>query len=205
MTVTPTDRGTRPRIEGEREREILEGTIDLLIEVGYDRLTFDALASQVKVSKATLYRRWQGKPELVLAAVDHLFHKSTGPQGELPDTGTLRGDLVTLFCSKPPMLDQLPAVLAATLPSLYRDPELQALFLERFVKPKSENLLVMLRRAQARGELGPDADLPTLAAILPAMNFHRVLIEGCAPDPSDITRVIERVLLPACRDTLRGD
>ena len=203
MTATTTDRASRPRVEGEREQEILDGAIDLLSEVGYDRLTFDTLAAHVRASKATLYRKWDSKPELVMAAVEHLFHKSTGPHGEAPDTGTLVGDLEAVFCESAPMLDQLPGVLAATLPALHRDPELKQLFVDRFLKPKLANLTHMLGLAQARGELGPDADLPTLASILPAMNFHRVLVEGVCPDEAYVRNVIHEVLLPACRATLR--
>src|SRR5579885_1268430 len=51
---------TRPRVEGEREREILEAALVSLVELGYDRLTFDAVAATAKASKATLYRRWHG-------------------------------------------------------------------------------------------------------------------------------------------------
>ncbi len=203
MTATTTDRASRPRVEGDREQEILDGVIDLLIEVGYDRLTFDTLAAHVRASKATLYRKWESKPELVMAAVEHLFHKATGPHGESPDTGSLLGDLEAVFCTSAPMLDQLPGVLAATLPALHRDPELKDLFVDRFIRPKTDNLLLMLGRAQTRGELGPDADLRTLASILPAMNFHRVLVEGICPDEAYVRNVIHEVLLPACRATLR--
>ena len=71
--MTPTETGTRPRVEGERELQILEATLEVLDEVGYDLLTMDAVASRAKASKATLYRRWKGKPELVVAAI--MAHK----------------------------------------------------------------------------------------------------------------------------------
>ena len=204
MTATTTDRASRPRVEGEREQEILDGAIDLLIEVGYDRLTFDTLAAHVRASKATLYRKWESKPELVMAAVEHLFHKATGPQGESPDTGSLVGDLEAMFCTSAPMLEQLPGVLAAALPALHRDPHLKDLFVDRFIRPKTDILLLILRRAQARGEVSPGADLPTLASVLPAMNFHRVLVEDTCPDEGYVRNVIHEVLLPACRATLRA-
>ena len=59
----------RPRVEGDREEEILEATIDLLVEVGYHRLTLDAVAREARASKATLYRRWESKPALVIDAL----------------------------------------------------------------------------------------------------------------------------------------
>ena len=85
----------RPRVEGEREDEILDATLALLIEVGYDRLTMDAVAKRSRASKATLYRRWETKASL---AIDALLRAKGAPHVELPDTGTLRGDLLAAFC-----------------------------------------------------------------------------------------------------------
>src|ERR1700710_2333484 len=90
--------GTRPRVEGVREAEILEAALDVLGEVGYDRMTMDAVALKAKASKATLYRRWNGKVSLIIDALlhDHQQHHYTehGPV----DTGSLRGDLIAAFC-----------------------------------------------------------------------------------------------------------
>ena len=63
--MTPIEAGIRPRVAGERELEIFEANLEVLDEVGYDLLTMDAVATRAKASKATLYRRWRGKPELV--------------------------------------------------------------------------------------------------------------------------------------------
>ena len=60
---------TRPRVEGDREQEILDATLDVLADVGYDRLTMDAVAQRARASKATLYRRWNGKARLVVDAL----------------------------------------------------------------------------------------------------------------------------------------
>ncbi|HEY9378647.1 MAG TPA: helix-turn-helix domain-containing protein, partial [Jiangellaceae bacterium] len=59
----------RPRVAGEREDEILDATVRVLVNVGYDKLTLDAVAAEARASKATLYRRWKGKAELVVDAV----------------------------------------------------------------------------------------------------------------------------------------
>src|SRR6185369_837996 len=87
-----TESMSRPRMEGAREREVLLGTLDLLAELGYDRLTLDAVAARTRASKATLYRRWASKAALVTEAVALL-----GPADlELPDTGSLRADLLAM-------------------------------------------------------------------------------------------------------------
>ena len=75
-----------------REAELLAVTLELLQEHGYDRLTLDAVATTARASKATLYRRWPTKAELVLAA----FIEGTRQDAVDPDTGTLRGDLLAL-------------------------------------------------------------------------------------------------------------
>ena len=90
--MSPTE---RPRVEGDRELEIFEATLEVLADVGYDRLTMDAVAARAKASKATLYRRWTNKVSLVIEALQH----SKGPT-EVPDTGSLREDLRGLMCAE---------------------------------------------------------------------------------------------------------
>ena len=93
--MTPAETATcRPRVAGERETEILDATLQILAEVGYDLLTMDAVAARAKASKATLYRRWKSKPELVVTAV-MCHHSDTAA---VPDTGSLRGDLLAAYC-----------------------------------------------------------------------------------------------------------
>src|SRR5690349_18299552 len=92
-TAAAHEAQTRPRVEGEREQEILDSTIDILSEVGYDRLTMDAVATRAKASKATLYRRWNGKAQLVIDALI-----SQKEPHALPDTGSLREDMIGAFC-----------------------------------------------------------------------------------------------------------
>src|SRR3954449_11409393 len=86
MTEVSTAR--RSRITPEREAELYEAVLELLREVGYDALTMDAVATRTRSSKATLYRQWGGKAELVVKAL-----RSQKPHFDEVDTGSLRGDL----------------------------------------------------------------------------------------------------------------
>src|ERR1700709_2019302 len=95
MTPQQLAASTRPRVEGDRADEILEATLELLLEVGYDRLTLDAVARRARASKATLYRRWDDKPSLV---VDAMVRAKAAPNIETHDTGSLRSDLISTFC-----------------------------------------------------------------------------------------------------------
>src|SRR5919112_948404 len=146
--MTPTETATRPRVEGERELQIFEATLQVLDEVGYDLLTMDAVATRAKASKATLYRRWKGKPELVVAAI--MRHHSS--VGTVPDTGTLRGDLLAAYCGHGGISDpQAQSVLSAVVTAMGRDPEFAEIYRRDFIGPKVEAPPSLYERAPERG------------------------------------------------------
>jgi AcrR family transcriptional regulator len=183
----------RPRVEGDREVEILETTLAVLAEVGYDRLTMDAVASRAKASKATLYRRWSTKANLVIDAMNH----SKVPH-EFPDTGTLRGDLQAAFCGLGGLDDpETIAILSSLITAIGRDPEFAAQFRAQFLDEKVRSSNAIWQRARDRGELRPDADLELLSPALAGIVLQRVFLLGDRPDEDLITRVIDQIILPA--------
>jgi AcrR family transcriptional regulator len=187
----------RPRVEGGREEEILAATVALVAELGYDRLTMDAVATAAKASKATLYRRWTSKAELVVDAVS----RAKGcPMPENVDTGSLRGDLVSLACGAGGFTDEMPmSVMAGLLTALQHDSELQNAFRERFLAPRLGLVTTVYQRAVARGEVSPDIDVELLANTLPAVIIHHAFLLGVEPTDDLILRVIDNVILPAAR------
>lgn len=190
----------RPRIEGDREGAIFEGVIKLLVEVGYDKLTFDLVANEVRASKATLYRRWPTKVELVISALDQIAVCPSGRPGIL-DTGSLDGDLEQLVCSDPEWTQLLPGIVRAIVPALHRDADLTEAFDQHFMRPRQDLLVGVLLRAQQRGEIGKDADLDQLSQILPALAIYHAMTTGIGPDTTAARAAIDGVLLPACRAT----
>jgi len=194
MTATAgSDPGTRPRVEGEREQEILDATLAVLAETGYDRLTMDAVATRARASKATLYRRWAAKAELVIEA---LLSQKGAPQ--VADTGTLRGDLLATFCATGGLTDaHQTAVLGSVITAIGRDPQFAAAFRRDFIGPKAEAVTLIFRRAQHRGEIHPDVDADLLAAALPGIVLHRQFLLGEQPDADMVARVVDHVVLPA--------
>lgn len=186
----------RPRVEGEREDEILEATIELILEVGYDRLTMDAVAKRARASKATLYRRWESKASLV---VDAMVKAKSSPHMEDQDNGDLRADLLGTFCGKEGLNETSTALFGAVLTAVCTDPEFAALFRERFIAPKFEITSAIYRRAQERGEIRDDLDLEVIVPALPGILLHRMFILGIPPDDVTITRVVDEVILPAVR------
>jgi AcrR family transcriptional regulator len=187
----------RPRVEGGREDEILDATVAVVAELGYDRLTMDAVATAAKASKATLYRRWTSKAELV---VDAISRAKGCPLPEDVDTGSLRGDLISMSCGAGGFTDELPmSVIAGLLTALHRDSELQKAFRERFMAPRLHLTQNVYARAVERGEIGPDIDIELLAVTLPAVIVHHAYILGIEPTDDLILRVIDHVILPAAR------
>ncbi len=200
MSITETAPASRPRIDGDREAEIYDAVIRLLVDVGYDKLTFDAVATDVRASKATLYRKWATKGALVIDAVTSHLGRLLGV---LPDTGSLRGDLLAGACEEGGLTSELPALIGALVPALHRDADLCDTFRARFLDPSLARGEAIFRRAQSRGEIGPDVDLVRLATILPALCIHETVVFGRGVGPAAVESIIDDIVLPACQATLR--
>jgi len=196
--MTPQTDGavTRPRVEGMREAEILEAALEVLGDVGYDRLTMDAVALRAKASKATLYRRWNGKVSLVIDALHH-GHQHEHPT-EPVDTGTLRGDLINTFCGVGGLTDK-PEVdtFGAILTAIARDADFAEAFRREVLAPKLAASSELFERAKARGEIRDDIDIELLAPALAGIVLHRFFLVGEAPTQDLITSVIDQIILPA--------
>jgi len=184
---------SRPRVEGDREQQILDATLQVLGDVGYDRLTMDAVATRAKASKATLYRRWNGKVALVIDALLSV----KGPHA-VPDTGSLREDLLQTFCGVGGLTDHTAvATFASVLTAISRDAEFAAAFREQVIGPKAAVGRAIFERAQARGELRDGLDLDLLSPALAGICLHRLFLMGLPPDQDMIRRVVDQIILPA--------
>jgi AcrR family transcriptional regulator len=194
MNATPShEPGTRPRVEGVREREILEATLELLAEVGYDRLTMDGVATAAKASKATLYRRWTNKVSLV---IDALLLQKAAP--EVPDTGSFRDDLLAAYCGPEGMIQpQAIAVFTSVMTAIQRDPEFGAEFREKVIGPKIAVSTAIYSRAKARGEIRADLDVDLFGPSLAGICLHRAYVLGELPDRAQVARVLDQIIVPA--------
>lgn len=180
-----------------RDPEILEATIEVLAEAGYDGMTIDMVATRARAGKATLYRRWPSKAELVLEAIGCM--KSAALSADrLPDTGSLREDLIDMITPRTAEdSERRLRVMAGVAALLSREPELTDAANEVLMAPRVAAIRVLLDRAHARGEVRPDADLDALSRLLPALSAFRGLVERKPIDREYQISVIDGILLPA--------
>lgn len=175
-----------------REVELLEVTLQLLQENGYDRLTVDAVAATARASKATVYRRWPSKAELVLAAFTEGIRQVAVP----PDTGTLRGDLVRLGELVCEQTSRHAGTLRAVLVEVSRNPALNEVMQHQFVDQRKALMLHILGQAVERGEIDAVAIDDDLWDVLPGYLIFRSLVSGRATTAQTVADLVDKVVLP---------
>ncbi|GAA0461753.1 MULTISPECIES: TetR/AcrR family transcriptional regulator [Streptomyces] len=183
----------RTRLSPERESELYAAVLDLVREVGYESLTLDAVAARSRCSKATLYRRWHGKPRLVSAALRHLRPFSL----EDLDTGSLRGDVHELARRIGDTKKDIDLMRGITH-AVHKDAELAEAMRAALIEPELEVMQAMLDRAVARGEV--DAACPAIPYFPHALSgavFARPMIEQRPADAAYLTGYLDAVVLPA--------
>jgi AcrR family transcriptional regulator len=175
-----------------RESELLAVTLELLQEHGYDRLTLDAVATTAHASKATLYRRWPTKAELVIAA----FIEGVRQVAVDPDTGTLRGDLLAIGEQICAHVSTQAGTIRAVLVEIGRNAELNAVMQEQFLAQKEALMAEVLARAVDRGEIKGTAVTEDLWDMLPGYLIYRFVLSGRAPSSNTVNDLVDNVIIP---------
>jgi AcrR family transcriptional regulator len=164
----------RPRSEASHQA-IIRATLELLLETGYRSLTMEAVRARAGVGKATIYRRWPSKEELVRDAIVFIHDDF-----EAPDTGSLRGDyegmasLVLSAAHRAGAATLMPRLLGEAA----NDPELLAIFYDNLVEPRRAQMRAVLQRALARGEIRDDVDIELIIDLFAGPVVYRLLITG---------------------------
>jgi AcrR family transcriptional regulator len=180
----------RPRSEKARAA-ILEAAIELLLTRGVAAVSMDGVAERACVSKATIYRWWRTKETLVLDAV---YHEWT--VGELPDMGSLRGDLHALLGPWVGEVRRRPydAVIAALIVKARTDARFAKEYAERLVEPRREHARTVFMRASERGEIGEAVEVELAIDLIYGPLYLR-LLQGHAPlSAAVVRRVIDAAL-----------
>jgi AcrR family transcriptional regulator len=184
---------TMPRRDEARSHAILDAAIELLAEVGFDRMTMDAVASRARASKATIYRYWPDKTAVVLDALRR--RGSFVPH--LPDTGSLRGDLETYVREAAAATAGIDGSLVVGLLAVAaRDPELSALLSQQIHEEQIPILTELIARAHERREVGPDVDATVINEVLPGALIMHLLVLGLPDDETFIRHLVDEILIP---------
>jgi len=180
-----------------RDPEILDAALEVLAETGYDGMTIDMVAARAKAGKATVYRRWSSKAELVIDAVACMKKEDLSP-AKLPDTGTLRGDLIAMI--KPHNIQDAEKklrVMAGLMSLLSSAPELAETAREAIVEPRAAVNRMFIQRAIDRGEISADVDIDLIASISQSMVSFRTLMLRKTVTREYLISVLDNVVLPA--------
>ena len=188
--------GRRPPGRPRSERShlaIVRATLELLVEVGYARITMEEVQRRAGVGKATIYRRWASKEELVKDAIQHF-----SAELPVPDTGSLKGDYAAISTALVAIARDRNAalVMPRLLAEASRDPDLHAIFYAQLVEPRRRVARIALERARDRGELREDVDLELTIDMLAGPIVYRFLITGgdLAPAAAVAPRLLDALL-----------
>jgi AcrR family transcriptional regulator len=171
---TSSRRPGRP-LEARPRKAAIQATLELVAEHGVNGLTTNAVAERAGISKATIYRRWRSKQELLVDAVAALV-SDIG----LPDTGTTYGDLLELMHNAVRVYSG--SLEAGVMPSLVdamsRDGELAGAVRTTFLTRRRAALRAVLERGVQRGDLRADLDVELALDVLGGPLFYRLLVTG---------------------------
>lgn len=167
----PALRSGRPR-DPALDAAILEATIDVFVEEGYLGVSIEGVAARAGVGKASIYRRYANKAELIVEAI----RAKACISDHLPDTGDLRADIRSML---QPLVERLRGsdgpVLIAFMGERLRHPDLAAEYERSVIGAKRAHMRTLVRGAVQRGDLPADSDIDVIAEMGPALLWHHAL------------------------------
>ena len=190
-----TEQLHRQRRRGEQlESALLEAAWEELVEAGFGKLTMESVAARAKTGVAVLYRRWPRKDDLVMAAIAN--HGTVNPV-EIPDTGSLRGDMFALLGSINDSRSAFTAVVTATFAGLLASSGLTpAEVRERIVANRPLWTDRIYQRARDRGEIDPET-IPPAVLTMPFDLIRLDLLMTLKPVPAERVRtIVDDLFLP---------
>lgn len=189
---------------GPRDAAILDAALQELAQQGYDAMSMEDIASRAHVGKAAIYRRWPSKPAVVSAAIAH-WRRQLGPL-QIPDTGSLRGDLEALIAAVPDIEHRhLGAihVIVGVATAATHDPDL-ATALDEFALSQPRQLIsAVLDQAAKRGEIPADRDLTLIPDAILGLNMLQVLTRRPI-NHAFVRHILEGLILPLATDATKG-
>lgn len=204
MVIATQDSVRRRRRGQQLEAELLDAAWSVLTEIGFAKLTMEAVAARAGTGIAVLYRRWANKDELVLAALERYRASHIA---DLPDTGSLRGDLLAALTGMGSAWAPFFAVVAgASFAGLLADTGLTpAEARDRIVgEQRLARVQTIYQRAHDRGEI----DLGRIPAAVLAMPFdlvrHDLIMQLKPVGPARIRSIVDELFMPLAQASLRA-
>lgn len=182
-TPDPTRRNERSR------RAILDAVVGLIGELGYDRVSIEAIARRAGVGKQTIYRWWPSKGAVVLEALDDSLEAVV----DFPDTGDIVEDLRTQMTGVTQLLGStgVGAVYQGLLAAAQSDPALSRAHIEQVIEPATVAGRARIARAKERGEMRADADTQALIDMLYGAIYYRLLLHTRPLEPEQIDAALD--------------
>jgi AcrR family transcriptional regulator len=200
VTATATCPGGAQRKRGAAlEDAIREAAFAELSEVGYTAFSVEGVAARARTGKASIYRRWPTKQELVTDVLVEVLPspEQAGITLDLDDSVTTREALLGVARAIGGVITSpFGAAIRAIKCEALTDPELARLVDERFQEPRRAALLALLRRGVERGEVRPEAATRLVADVIPAVLSHRVILQREPLTQRDIIDIIEQIFIP---------
>jgi AcrR family transcriptional regulator len=193
--VARPSRGGRPR-DPSRDGVIRAAILRLLADVGYGALTMDAVASEAGVGKATIYRRWRTKQDLVVDTISDLNRA----EATAPDTGSIEGDLRSMMQQMVSMITgPTGAATLSLLSTIPHQPALAQAFQDGPLAVWRKAFEELWARAEARGEAPSGLATSVIAETTSALMVQRWLLTGRPVDTAYADEVLDTVVLPLIR------
>lgn len=194
MSLSEVPEPQRRRHGAELQTALLDAAWDELVEQGYDSFTIDAVAVRAHTSRAVLYRRWPTKPDIVKAAIaSRAFQQSL----EIPDTGTIRGDLIAFMTLANGSRAQQGLVLITRLGAFYSDAGTNLTELRRgLMHARAEAIDQMLGRAAERGEIDPAKVTPRIRRVAFDLFLHELMLTLEPVPDGVIAEIVDEIFLP---------
>jgi AcrR family transcriptional regulator len=178
----------------ELEAAILDAAWEQLTAEGYEHFTIDTVTARARTSKPVLYRRWKTREDLLRATVRH---RGAADPPALPDTGTLRGDLLALLTLANNTRNPMAALVSSMLGSYYNQSgPTPAELRDAFFSQRGSVVEQVVNRAVERGEIDPDRLTPRIIA-LPFDLFRNEMMMTLKPVPDHVLRqIVDDIFLP---------
>jgi len=193
--VTEQAQRTPQRRRGEElEAALLEAAWQELVEAGFARLTMESVAARAKTGVAVLYRRWHSKDDLVIAAIRHY---GTAHPVEVPDTGSLRGDMIALLSSFSSTRVSFAAIVSAVFSGLLASTGLTpAQVREKILADRPLHSDQIFARAHERGEIDLDRIPPAVLTMPFDLIRHDMLMTYKPIPPERVLAIVDDLFMP---------